>query len=93
MDIGSFVVKTKWLWKTLGVRVGVFVKRVWVTLPTLAIVSGVGVILWWRVEVVKGVDVFNARRSIVTLNGSMALYTTGLAVNISLHEWPHRSTW
>ena len=45
-NIGSFVVKSRWLWKTLEVRVGVFVKRVWVILPTLAIGSGVGVILW-----------------------------------------------
>jgi len=74
------------------VRVGVFVEGVWVTLPTLAIGSGVGVILWWRVEVVKGIDAFNARRSIATLNGSMILYTTGLAVNIGPHGWPRRST-
>ena len=85
--------KTKWLWKTLGVRVGVFVKGVWVTLLTLAIVSGVEVILWWRVEVMKGIDVFNAKRSIVTLIGSMTLYTTGLAINIGLHGWTRRSTW
>ena len=52
------------------------------TLPTLAIATGIGVILWWRVEVVKNVDVFNARRSIVTLNGSMTLYTIRLAINI-----------
>jgi len=53
-----------------------------VTLPTLALGSGVGVTLWWRVEVMKGIDVFNARGRIVTLNGSMTLYTIGLAINI-----------
>jgi len=75
------------------VRIGVFVKGVWVTLPTLAIGSGAGGLLWWRVEVMKGIDVFNARRSIVTLNGSMTLYTTGLTINIGPHGWPRRSTW
>jgi len=86
--VGSSAMKTRWLSRTLGIRVGVFVKGVWATLPTLAIGSGVGVILWWRVEVVKGVDVFNARGSIVTLNGSMILYTTCLTINISPHGWP-----
>ena len=51
-----------------------------------------GVILWRRVEVVKDVDVFNARRSIVTLNGSMTLYITGVAINIGPHGWPRKST-
>jgi len=40
--IGSYVVKIRWLWRTLGVRVEAFMKGVWVTLPTLAIASGVG---------------------------------------------------
>ena len=74
-------------------RIGVFVKGVWVTLPTLAIGSGVGVIFWWRVEVVKGIDMFTAKRSIVTFNDSMTLYTTGLTINIGPHGWPRRSTW
>ena len=85
--------KNRSLWRTLGVRVGVFVKGVWVTLPTLAIGSGVRVILWWKVEVVKGVDMFNTRGSIATLNGSVTLYTTGLAINIGPHGWPRKSTW
>ena len=63
------------------------------TLPTLTIGSGVGVILWWRVEVVKSINVLNARRSIITLTGSMTLYTAGLVINTGPHGWPRRSTW
>ena len=37
--------ETRQLDRTLGVRVGVFVRGVWVTLPTLTIASIVGVIL------------------------------------------------
>jgi len=43
--VGSSVVETRWLDKTLGVRVGVFIRGVWVILPTLTIASGVGGIL------------------------------------------------
>jgi len=38
-----------------------------------------------------GVDMFNAGRSIVALNGSMALYTVCLANGIDPHGWPRRS--
>jgi len=61
-------VETRQLDRTLGVRVGVFVRGVWVTLPTLTIASIVGVILWWRVKAVECVDVFNGRGAIVTVN-------------------------
>ena len=44
--VGSSVVETGWLDRTLGVRVGIFVDRIWMTLPTLGIGGGVGVILW-----------------------------------------------
>ena len=60
--------KTRWLDRTLGVRVGVFVRGVWMTFPTLTIASRVGVILWWRVEAMECIDVFNARGAIVTVN-------------------------
>ena len=75
----------RWLDRTLGMRVGVLVKRIWATLPTLAIGGGVGVILWWWVIIVESIDVLNARGSIGTLNEGMSLYTTGLTVCISLH--------
>jgi len=38
-------VETRWLDRTLGVRVRILLKRIWVTVPTLAISGGVGVIL------------------------------------------------
>jgi len=78
-------VETEWLDRTLRVRVQIFVEKIWMTLPPLAIGGGVGVILWWWVVIVESVDVFNARGSIVTLNESMSLYTTGLTVCIDLH--------
>ena len=77
--------ETRWLDRTLGVRVGLLLKKIWVTLPTLVIGGGVGVTMWWWVVIVEGVDVFNVRRSIVTLNGGMSLYTTGLTVYIGPH--------
>ena len=58
--------EAKWLDRTLGVRVGVIVKRIWVTLPSYRWWGRV--ILWWRVIVMESVDVFNVRRRIVTLN-------------------------
>ena len=60
--------ETRWLDRTLGVRVGVFVRGFLVTLPTLTIASRVGVILRWRVKAVECVEVFNARGVIVTVN-------------------------
>ena len=77
--------ETRWLDRTLGVRVGIFAKRIWVTLPTLAIDGGLGVILWWWDVIVKSIDVFNVRGSIITLNGGMSLYTTGLTICIGPH--------
>jgi len=50
------------------VRVGVSVRGVWMTLPTLTIASRVGVILWWRVEALECVKVFNPRGAIVKVN-------------------------
>jgi len=44
---GNFALETRWLGKTLGVRVGIFIEMVRVTLPTLTIGGGFGVILWW----------------------------------------------
>ena len=63
-------------------RVGIFIERIWMTLPTLVVGGGVGVILWWSVVIVERVDVFNARGSIITLNGDMSLYTIGFTVYI-----------
>ena len=63
-------------------RVGIFVERVRVTLSTLAIGGGLRVILWWWVVIVESIDVFNIRGSIITLNGGMSMYTTGLTVCI-----------
>lgn len=60
--------ETRWLDRTLRMRVGVFVRGVWVSVPTLTIASRVGVILWWRVEAVECVEVFNARGAIITVN-------------------------
>jgi len=60
--------ETRWLDRTLGMRIGVFVREVWMTLPTLTIISKVGVLLWWRVEAMECVEVFNARGAIVTVN-------------------------
>ena len=77
--------ETRWLDRTLGLRVRILVKRIWKTLLTLAIGGGVGVILWWWVIIMESVDVFNARGSIVTLNRGMFLYTTGLTVCICPH--------
>jgi len=71
--------------RTLGVRVAVLVKRIWVTLPTLVIGGGEMVILWLWVVIMEGVDVFNARRSFVKLNGGLSLYATGLTICISPH--------
>jgi len=75
-------VETRWLDRTPGVRIGIFIERIWMTLPTLVVGGGVGVILWWSVVIVERVDVFNARGSIITLNGDMSLYTTGFTVYI-----------
>jgi len=61
-------VETRWLDRTLGLRVRVFVRAIWVTLPTMTIASRVGVILWWTVEAVECIEVFNARGAIVTVN-------------------------
>ena len=83
--VGSSVVETRWPDRTLGVRVGIFVERIWMTLPTLAIGGGLGAILRWWVVIMESVDVFNARGSIVTLNGGMSLYTIGLTVYIGPH--------
>jgi len=74
--------ETRWLDRTLRVRVGIVVRRIWVTLPTLGISGGVRVILWWWVVIVESVDVLNARGSIVTFNGGISLYTTGLTACI-----------
>jgi len=90
--VGSSVVETRWLERTLGVRVGVLIKRIWVTLPTLVIGGGVGVILWWWVVIIEGVDVFNARRSIVTRNGGLSLYTTGLTICVGPIDGPTEVT-
>jgi len=66
----------------LGVRAGIFIERIWITLPTLTIGGGVGVILWWWVVIVECIDVFNARGGIIILNGGISQYTTGLTVCI-----------
>ena len=66
-------------------RVGIFVERIWMTLPTLAIGGRVGVILWWWVVILERVNVFNVRGSIITLNEGMSLYITGLTVYIGPH--------
>ena len=44
-SVGSSVVEIRWLDGVLGVRVGIFVERVHLALPILAIGSGMGVIL------------------------------------------------
>ena len=77
----------------LRMRVGIFVERVHVAFPTLAEGGGMGVILRRCGVCMVGVDVFNARGSIVTLNGSVAMYTTCLAVCMGPHGWPRESTW
>ena len=66
-------------------RVGIFVEKVQVTLPTLVIGGRLGAILWWWVVIVENINVFNARGRIVTINGGMSLYTTGLTVCIGPH--------
>ena len=77
--------ETRWLDRTRGVRVKIFIERFRVTLPTLATGGGLGVILWWWVVIMENVDVFNARESIVTLSGDMSLYITGFTICIGPH--------
>ena len=83
--------ETGWLDGVLRVRVGFFVEKIWMTLPTLAVGGGMGVILRrWGVGVVS-IDMFNAGESIVTLNGGVSVDTTCLAICIGPHGWPCRS--
>ena len=44
-SVGSSIVETGWLDGVLGLRVGIFVERVRLALPTLAVGGGMGVIL------------------------------------------------
>ena len=55
--VGSFVVETRWLDRTLDVKVRIFAERIWMTLPTLTIGGEVGVILWWWVVIVERIDI------------------------------------
>ena len=49
-------------------RVGVLTERIWVTLPTLIVGSGVENMLWWRVKALKGVSMLNGGRAIAAFN-------------------------
>ena len=74
-----------WLDRVMRVRVGIFVERVRLALPTLAVGGWMRVILRrWGVGVVS-IDMFNAGGSILTFNGGVSLYTTSLTVCISPH--------
>jgi len=44
-SVGSSIVKTGWLDGVLGLRIGIFVERVRLALPALAVGGGMGVIL------------------------------------------------
>jgi len=44
------------------------VRGVGVTLPTLVVSSGLGGMLWWRVETLKGIGVLNGGWAIVALS-------------------------
>ena len=80
--------ETGWLDGILGVRVGIFAKRIRVAFPTLAVGGGMGVILRrWGVGVVS-IDMFNAGGSIVTFNGGVPLDATRLAVCMGPYAWP-----
>ena len=84
--------ETGWLDGVLRVKVGIFVERVRLPLPTLTVVGGIGVILR-RVGVgVISIDMFNAGGSIVTINRGMSLDATRLAVCMGPHGWPRRSS-
>jgi len=63
--------ESRQLCRTLGVRIGVFIEWIGVTLPTLIIGSKVGIVMWWRVKAMKGVSMLNGRGTIVALNRSM----------------------
>ena len=42
--------------------------------------------LWWRLVILKGIDMFNGRRAIVTLGRCVPLHTTGLTDYIHYKE-------
>ena len=84
--------ETGWLDGILRVWVGSFVEKVRVAFPTLAVGGGRGVILRRCGVGMVSVDVFNVGGSIVTLNGSVALYTTCLINGIDPHGRPCRNS-
>ena len=49
-----------------------------VALIPLVVGSEVGMMLWWRLIILIGIDMFNGRWAIVTLDRCVPLHTTGL---------------
>jgi len=81
--VDSSMLVPRRLYKTLRIRVRVPIERVWVTLLTLTVSSGVGSIMWWRVTALKGVSMVNGERAIVALNRCIPLQTISLTSSVN----------
>jgi len=81
--IGHFMLEPRWLHRILGMRVGLLMERIRVTLPTLIVGGRVRNILLWGVKAMKGVSMLNSRRANVALYKGMPLHTTGLTSSIN----------
>ena len=56
--LGSFIFVSRWLHRTLRIRIGVFIEKFWLTLLTLIAGSGVENMLV-GVKTLKGISMFN----------------------------------